>query len=371
MQIKEDSLHKLDTTYQGYLEGKKLDEFMNEFDIKFAAGHWAAGDFYDRFAIRGYHPTIDSSIVSQVERVAMAGVKGIELMDDLFTDNKRKTNRDQIRQLIDMLKQYDLQPASIGINLYSDPKWKLGGITNASAVIREEAISIAEQAMEIAAAVGCRSVSLWPGSDGWDYNFEVNYGRLQDRFIQGCIAINNKAKSLGISFGIEAKPYEPREGSNVISTSHIAILVSRMVNQQCGGANMGIVVDYGHEQMCGLEPASMLYTARVAAVPVVNFHLNDAKFRSSDEDRIAGTSDIWRLVDFCYAAIDTCYDGWFSLDQFTYRTDPVKSMSLSREFFGNAMKKALLMYASKDKLESAQATGDAIATIEFAKKYLY
>ena len=77
-----------------------------------------------------------------------------------------------------------------------------------------------------------------------------------------------------------------------------------------------------------------------------------------------------RLADFCYAAIDTGYDGWFGEDQFTYRTEPVKSMALSRELFGNAMKKALGIYAVKDKLEKAQSTGDATATIEVVKKYL-
>ena len=45
-------------------------------------------------------------------------------------------------------------------------------------------------------------------------------------------------------------------------------------------------------------------------------------------------------------------------------------MILSREFFGNAMKKALSIYAVKDKLEDAQATGDAVSAIEVVKKYL-
>jgi len=75
-------------------------------------------------------------------------------------------------------------------------------------------------------------------------------------------------------------------------------------------------------------------------------------------------------VDFCYAAIDTGYDGWFGEDQFTYRMDPVKAMSLSRELFGNLMKKALLIYARREKLREAQATGDAGRTIDVVKDIL-
>ena len=66
--------------------------------------------------------------------------------------------------------------------------------------------------------------------------------------------------------------------------------------------------------------------------PLINFHLNNAKYKSNDEDRIAGRAgDNWRFAEFCYAAIDTGYAGWFGEDQFTYRTEPIKSMALSRE----------------------------------------
>ena len=87
-------------------------------------------------------------------------------------------------------------------------------------------------------------------------------------------------------------------------------------------------------------------------------------------DRVAGTGDNWRFADFCYAAIDTGYDGWFGEDQFTYRMEPVQAMSLSREFFANIMKKALLIYKRRAALRRAQATGDAGRTMEVVKKLL-
>lgn len=370
MKVAEEGLRKLESEYSGYLEGGRLGRFFNEFEIKFAAGHWAAGGFADRFAGDGYNPGLDDSIVAQIERVAKAGIRGIEFHEVLFIDANYKKDKSKIAEVKEALARYKVEPTNMNTNLFSDPKWKLGGITNADKGIREDALVVALQGVEIAGEVGCQSVALWPGSDGWDYNFEVNYGHLLDRFVEGCIAINNKAKSSGLRFGIEAKLHEPREGNIVIPTTHMAILVARMVNEECGGHNMGVAIDYGHEQMYAVEPASILYVARKAGVPVVNFHLNNAKLHSNDEDRIAGTGDIWRLADFCYAAVDTGYDGWFGEDQFTYRTDPVKSMALSRELFGNVMKKALLIYAMKDKLEQAQSTGDAAATIDVVKRHI-
>lgn len=373
MKVTREGLEKLETEYSGYLEGEKLERFFQEFEIKFSAGHWAAGGFGDRFTAlggAGYNPDLDSSIIAQIERVARAKIQGIEFHEALFLNDEQKKDRTKIDKVKKALTSYGIEPTNMNINLYSDAKWKFGGITNPDKSVREDALAIALQGAEIAQEVGCRSIALWPGSDGWDYNFEVNYGRQLDYFIDGCLTINEKAKFLGLRFGIEAKLHEPREGNMVVPTTHMAILLARMVNEECGGKNMGVCIDYGHEQMYAVEPASMLYVAQKAGVPVINFHINNAKLHSNDEDRIAGTGDIWRLADFCYASIDTDYDGWFGEDQFTYRTDPVKSMSLSRELFGNVMKRAMLIYAINDKLEKAQSTGDAAATIETVKKYL-
>ncbi len=371
MKITERGLKRLNQEFDGYLEGKAVEEFFQEFDIKFAAGHWCAGDFLDRFAVGGYHPHLKSDIISQLERVAAAGIQGVEFHENLFTDKKRQRDDQRIREVKNALKRLGLTPTNMNINLWTDPYWKFGGLTNPDKGIRKEAVAVALQGAEIAKELGCSSVSLWPGADGWDYNFEANYGVLIKYFIEGCCKINMKAKRLGLRFGIEAKMKEPREGHMVVPTTHCAILMAKKVNEICGGTNMGVTVDYGHEMMNGIEPAFSLYLAKEFGVPVVNFHINAAKWRSNDEDRVAGTSNLWELVDFCYAALDTGYSGWFGEDQFTYRMDPVKAMSLSREFFANIMKKALLIWKKRANLSAAQQTGDAGRTLEVVKKILF
>ncbi|MFC2075514.1 TIM barrel protein [candidate division KSB1 bacterium] len=373
MKIDEKSLARLEKDFSGYLEGGAIDEFFMEFDIKFAAGHWCAGDFSDRFASDGYFGEdegIGSGIIDQMKRVAEAGIKGVEFHERVFLKNRFEKDPEVIAVVGEALSDFGLVPTNMNTNLWTDPKWKLGGITNPDKSIRLDALGIALQGIEIATEIGCGSVSLWPGSDGWDYNFEVNYGDRIDWFMEGCIEINRAAAKAGLGFGIEAKLHEPREGNMIIPTTQAAILASREVNAAVGGVNMGVAIDYGHEQMYAVEPAYSLYLARRSSVPVVNFHLNNSKLHSNDEDRIAATGDNWRLADFCYAAIDTGYDGWFGEDQFTYRTDPVRSMGLSRELFANIMKKALGIYARKDELLRAQASGDATRTIDVVKRFL-
>lgn len=122
--------------------------------------------------------------------------------------------------------------------------------------------------------------------------------------------------------------------------------------------------------MYAVEPAYTVYALHKMGVPIANFHVNTAKLHSNDEDRVFGTGDVWRFVDYLYAAIDIGYDGWFAEDQFTYRMDPVKAMALSKEIFGNLMKKALLIYAKKDELEEARSKGDQAEVMNVVKKII-
>lgn len=170
---------------------------MEVYGINFAAGHWCAGGFLDRFATTGYNPDIDSGIISQIKRVAKAGIKGIEFHESLFIDDDFKKDSGRIALVKNVLKRYNLTPTNMNTNLFTHPKWKLGSITNANNSIRKDTLEVALQGIEIAKEVGCSSVALWPGSDRWDYNFEVNYGRILGRFIEGCIAMNKKSKKAG------------------------------------------------------------------------------------------------------------------------------------------------------------------------------
>ncbi len=370
MKIGKDNLELL-SSFPSYLEGEEVERFIETFQIKFAAGHWCAGDFADRFAPEGYSLVESSDIISQMERVAEAGIKGIEFHNTVFLDKDYHLNGKKLEEVKRKLKELKLVPTNMNMNFFTDPIWKYGGITHPDRKLRERALKIALEAVEIAREVGCSSVALWPGSDGWDYNFEANYIQRFSDFLDGCMKINEKARENGLRFGVEAKPHEPREGNMITPTTHFVGLIAKEVNERCGGNNMGAAIDYGHEQMYAVDPGATLYGMNVLGIPIVNFHVNTAKTHSNDEDRITGTGDIWKMIEFLYAAIDTGYSGWFGEDQFTYRVDPVVAMRLSKEFFANLMKKALKIYALKDELKSAQLTGDASKTIEIVKKIIF
>jgi xylose isomerase len=68
---------KLLGEFSGFLEGSVVDEFIDKFNIKLASGTWAAGNYYDRFMVKGYHEGLQSDIKSRIERVRRAGIRGV------------------------------------------------------------------------------------------------------------------------------------------------------------------------------------------------------------------------------------------------------------------------------------------------------
>jgi len=370
MHVTADNLSLLSTDYADYLEGDIVNAFFATYGINFSAGHWCAGGFSDRFCRTYQEEPIDESAVGQIARVAQAGIGGVELNNEMFLDDHDRIDENKITEVQEALRRYNLTPTNMNTNIWTRAYYRMGGITNPDAGRRRQGVEYCLQTVELAKRLNCPSVQLWPGSDGWDYHFEVNYGKQLDWFLDGCIEIAKKAHGLGLKFGTEAKQKEPREGNMILNTTAKAALVAKTVNEAVGQTVMGVVIDYGHEQMVGNQPADSLYLLKRMGVPIANFHINAAKYNSNDEDRVTGTDDIWRLAEFCYAAIDTDYQGWFGEDQFTYRMEPVKAMLLSKELFANAMKKALRIYAVQDKLAAAQETGDAGNVIDVVKRIL-
>jgi len=366
------SLDRLRSAYSGFMEGKVVDSFLREFNVKFAAGTWTAGDFSDRFNRGGYFPNLPGGLINQLRRVKEAGIEGVVPVDAQFLDNELKVRRDLVSEVKSAVNELGLKLAGLAMDLTGFHVFKLGTLTNPDPKVRELAISTFTQSLDIARELGVDSVSIWLGSDGWDYSLEANYGRKLELLYEGLLNLGKEARRLGIkSFGIEAKPKEPREGNLVTPTSHVTIMLASRLNSELRDKLFGITIDYGHELMYAVEPAYTVYVAKWMGVPVVVTHINTAKWHSNDEDRVVGTGDIWHFVDFIYALLDTGYSGWFTLDQFTYRLNPVDGLRLSKELFANLYKRALMLYLSREDFENVRLSGDQAKVLDYVKRIMY
>jgi xylose isomerase len=337
-------------------------EFMKALDIKHSVGHWSAGDFFDRFAPVGYHSNergFTNDFEAQCRRTKAAGITAIEIHQSVF---EKTLNGDLDWQAVERAKggylpELGMTVTACNINTWTNPVFRLGGPCNPDPALRRAATQEVLKAVEIAKAMQIPVVSVWPGSDGADYHFQIDYLQSLEWFTEALVEVNRACVSAGIKLAIEPKPYEPRELYMIIPTAASAVLVARKVNEICGGNNCGLTIDYGHQKMEATTASTACDIALYAGVPIHKFDINDARQGRNDQDLIFGTVSIPESVEYLFTTFLRDYRGYYSQDQFTYRDDPTRAMERSMVNFANLALKAVQLYARRGELDRARAAG--------------
>jgi len=327
-----------------------------------SVGHWSAGDFCDRFAPPGYHsddPHFKGDFESQCRRTHAAGIDAIEIHQSVF----EKTLNGDIdwpaleRARDGYLADLGMRVTACNVNTWTNPRFRLGGPCNPNPALRRAATDEILKAVEIAQALKLPIVSVWPGSDGADYHFQIDYQQGLEWFTEALVTANRACLKAGIKLAIEPKPYEPRELYMIIPTAASAILVAQRVNQLCGGTNCGLTIDYGHQKMEGTTASTACDLAAYAGVPVHKFDINDARQGRNDQDCMFGTLSIPESVEYLFTTFVRDYGGYYSQDQFTYRDDPTRAMERSMINFANLALKAVRVFEQRAALDRARAAG--------------
>jgi xylose isomerase len=240
---------------------------------EFGAGIWMFQQFVDRYATDAYGPPV--STLEAIERAAAVG--DIKVLDINYPFAGDAITVEQVRET---LQRTGLRAQAITPHLYMR-EFQMGSFTNPDAAVRRKAVDLSKQAIEVASALDATYVKFWPGQDGYDYPFQVDYVQVWDYEVSGVRAVAESAPEMQLA--IEYKLKEPRV--HMLFSADVLQLVSRRGK-------------------------------------LVSVEVND-NWREWDDDMAVGSVHLIETLEFLHGLRQIDWQGPILLDQFPFREDPI------------------------------------------------
>ena len=318
----------------------------------------------DRFLTGGYGAASESRGV--FELIEMAGKQGLVQGLELLMDDSGEggtwigigpANKQAIKAAFD---RYNLKICSIIPNLWGHWRYAKGTVGAADPNIRQDAIDMCKRSMDLAAAVDCPYIGLWPGHDGFDYYFEADYQRMWDLWVEGVqeIADHNP----GIKVGLEPKPDEPRAYSLISSVPKTLLMI-----KDIGRQNVGVCLDIGHSLYNHENLGEVIALMQQHDDKLFHMHMSD-NYRGFDLDMIFGAVHTIEFIEMFYWLRRTGYSGFMSIDLFAYRTDPVESVNEAIRWMQAF--DAFIDKIGMQRLTELMKQGDPLASLRFFRETL-
>ncbi|MEU4694181.1 xylose isomerase [Actinoplanes sp. NPDC023714] len=292
-------------------------------DDKFSFGLWTVGwQARDAFG-DATRAALDP--VEAVHKLAEIGAYGITFHDDDLVPfgSDAQTRDGIIAGFKKALDETGLIVPMVTTNLFTHPVFKDGGFTSNDRSVRRYAIRKVLRQMDLGAELGAKTLVLWGGREGAEYDSAKDVGAALDRYREALnlLAQYSEDRGYGLRFAIEPKPNEPRGDILLPTAGHAIAFVQELERPELFGINP----ETGHEQMSNLN-----FTQGIAQAlwhkKLFHIDLNGQHGPKFDQDLVFGHGDLlnaFSLVDLLENGPDggPAYDGPRHFDYKPSRTE--------------------------------------------------
>ena len=256
---------------------------------------------------------------------------------------------DDYGALRDHLSRAGLRVGAINPNLFQDPDYRLGSLTNPDPGIRGKAVDHLLECVQIAIAVGGDAQSLWL-ADGTNYAGQDDLGARRSRLEDGLSRLYASLPEAQ-ELLVEYKLFEPAFYATDLADWGSAVLLCQRL-----GSRARVLVDLGHHAH-GVN-IEQIVTLLAHEERLGGFHFNNRKY--ADDDLIVGSVNPLELfLIFCELVSGGRELPRLTIDQ-SHNIEPkVQAMVLSVVNLQEAYAKALLV--NRDALVAAQEASDVLA----------
>ncbi len=300
------------------------------------------GSAADRFLTTGYRPEKSLHDLFSAAQT-LPNLKAIELVEGWHV------TPDNVNTIKKELERTGLQVCSIIPNNFGEIRWGRGSYSSKDPEIRRQAVAGTKAMMDVAAELACPLISLWPGQDGYDYSFQADYDAEHGWLAESLRECADYRKDIRVS--LEPKIKEPRTHS-YISTVPATLLLVDEINRP----NVGVTIDVGHSLVAYENMAESVVLLKRNGNKLFHLHMND-NYRLWDDDMIVSSVHLIEFLELFYWLDRTGYSGWYSVDQYPYREDPVCAVRESLKWMMGLHR--LMEKVGRAKMDAVIQSGDA------------
>ncbi|AIY87250.1 MULTISPECIES: L-rhamnose isomerase [unclassified Thermotoga] len=243
---------------------KELDE------LKFELPSWAFSDAGTRFAV--FHE--EGAARNVFERIEDAAL--VHRLTGCCPSVALHIPWDEVEnweELKEFAEEKGLKIGAINPNLFQDPDYKYGSLTNPSEKIRKKAIAHVMECVNIAEKTGSKVISLWL-ADGTDYPGQDDFRSRKKRLEESLRYIYENMPA-DMYLLIEYKFFEPAFYHTDIPDWGMSYLLSEKL-----GERALVLVDLGHHpQGTNIE---YIVATLLSEKKLGGFHLNNRKYADDD-----------------------------------------------------------------------------------------
>ena len=206
------------------------------------------------------------------------------------------------------------------INLRYNGRFSLGAFTHPDSAVRQQALQVTCLAIDKCAELQGTDVVIWPGCDGFDYPFQMDYAAAWQWETEGVAQAADYAAGRGIRLSIEYKPCEPRKYS-LLGNFGLTLAAVQELNRE----NLGITCDFCHMLIARESPAQSVGLA-LSKDKLFGLHLNDG-YGQEDDGLPIGTVNLFATLEVLKLLQNANFKGFLYFDTFPVNEDPVEECS--------------------------------------------
>jgi len=290
-----------------------------ELELKFSAGVWfffpGGGRFPDAYVERPGPDEWLDRVFEIAAPLAAHGLRGLE------AHYPNEVNEENIERYVEFGRQTGIRLISVIPNLFFEDTFEFGALSNPNEEVRRKAIERTKTALRLNKQIDSDFCIVWPGIDGYENPFGMDFVAARDRFCEGLAEAMDEVP--GVRVAEEPKPYEPRARilygttpEGLLMGMKTESLLRNPENRKIldeGHALLGMNPEVGHVLM-GYEDLPYAFSLVMEYGRLFHTHWNSQPLGNYDQDMNVGVISPEQAEAALYTLKMYGYRGYFGID---------------------------------------------------------